>query len=107
MEMRAAELPGQRELLDWFFAQALEASAGAELTSKDFFNAFQTWCRARKVRPCTQAFFHRRATIKFGRASHCFGPKGTQRGRSGWRLKPEFIYNTDMGSNQPGTSPQS
>lgn len=105
MEMSSAELPGQCDTLELFFAEAVEVCAGAKLTSAEFFSGFRTYCQARDLRLCTEAFFHRQATKKCGRASHCFGENGTQRGRLGWRLRQEVICNVSAGPDQHGTLP--
>ncbi len=93
LEMRAAESLGQREMVEGFFAEALQACAEAKLTSSELFAAYRTYCQARDLTLCTEAFFYREAAKKFGATSHCFGENRTKRGRLGWQLKPEVICN--------------
>jgi len=102
MQMRASELPGQKKLIDHYFAEALEACDEGKITSAELLQGFLTYCKVRGFRACTPAFFYQQATRKFGPTSHCFGENRAKRGRCGWKVKHEVIGDASIGLDQNG-----
>jgi len=97
METRSAtELLSPKQAVEQYFAQAVEACPGASLTSEQLFDGFEKFCFARRLAVCSRAYFDRRAAKRFGPTSHCYGEKGTKRGRSGWRLKLDVVLNPSL-----------
>ena len=105
MESQAAvELPSEEEALHQYFSQIPEACEGAKLAGEEFYEGHVKFCRARRWPVCSKAFFDRRATEQFGDTSHCYGANGTQRGRTGWRLRQDLISNPGLGEKNSVTA---
>ena len=97
METRAAAEVPPEQAVEQFFVQAVEACPEESLTSATLFKGFREFCIARRLPACSKAYFDRQAAKRFGQTSHCFGPYGTERGRSGWRLRLDVILNPSLG----------
>ena len=87
----AVEIPTDKQAVDRFFNEAVEPCVGAELTQDSSYAGLVTFCKVRKWPRCSRAYFDRAATKRFGETSHCYGEKGTLRGRVGWRLRQDAI----------------
>jgi hypothetical protein len=96
----AEEIPSEEAAVDQYFSQIPEACPGAKLTSQEFYEGHVKFCRVRRWPVCSKACFDRRAAERFGDTGHCYGPYGTQRGRTGWRLKHDLIEHPSVGLRQ-------
>jgi len=106
MEIQGAvEIPTDQQAVELFFNEGVESCVGAELTQAELFKGLVAFCQVRKLPLCSKAKFDRAATRRFGETSHCFGEKGTSRGRAGWRLRRSIISNPTSSRQNPTPGP--